>query len=413
MKHLKAKESFLFYNNFAIDRNANIYLMRDAISIDNEIIEKEIIVYNSELEEINSFSYREVSDYLMTTQNQDCFSRFYVTHDNLFIIGTKQNRVFVLNFDGLVLNTFYEKDETIIGKLHGQGQFIAQKNHFAEGFFDTKDNKILTLTYGYGFGGINERGRFIIGTSKEKNPSFLGTEPFATIYINDIWHNLNKITPIWTKNMDVSNVKHPNIWHEIDEFKKYEYSLLNLYPNNYKEVSKNLKTHKLANPSRDYVQTHNLKIHQVIDLNENHILVSIFSDMQSKSSLPDKSTGYYLLILNKNTGEIVKDISPNDTTIYKNFPMFIVDDKINERLIFKTAENIFLINYLGEIYYQLSLTDRKFAPFRNWSFIGLENGISFFYDNKKNMIYNTVLGKLSSEIEVDILNLINDTKKIK
>lgn len=415
MKYLKTKESFLYYNNFAIDRNANIYLMRDTTSIDNEIIEKEIVVYNSELEEINSFSYKEVFDYLMTTQNQDWFSRFYITHDNLFIIGTKHNRVFVLNFDGQVLNTFYEKDETLIGKLHGQGQFVAQKNHFAEGFFDTKDNRILTLTYGYGFGGINERGRFIVGLSKEKNPSFLDTEPFATTYINDIWANLDATTPIWIKNMDTSNVKFPNLWHELHEYKAYENSLFPLYLKNQEEYFKVLYTHKLSNPSRRYksCNSHYLKINQVIDLNENQILATIFTDMQSKSSKPDKNTGYYFIILDKNTGKIIKDISPNDTTVYQNFPMLIVDDKINQRLIFKTEGNLFFINYLGDIYFQLSLTDRKFAPFRNLSYLGIENGISFFYDNKKNMIYSTVIGGDTSEIEEVILNLTNEIKRVK
>lgn len=249
MKHLKVtNDLFVHYNNFIVDKGSNIYLTREVTNENDEL--KEIVVFNKELEEINTFSYKAVYDYLKTTRNQDRFTRFYVTHDNLFVIGTKHNRVFLLNQNGEVLNSYYEKDDSLISEFNGK--FEAQKNHFAEGFFDTKDNKVLILTYGYGYGGINKRGRFIIGISKDKNPSFLENEPFATEYINDVWGNSDETPPIYPKNMDTSNLKHPNIWHEISDFKIYEQSIFPLLIKNQEEYYKTLDSHKLGNSTRKY-----------------------------------------------------------------------------------------------------------------------------------------------------------------
>jgi hypothetical protein len=408
MKSLKANVLFTYYNNFTIDKNANIYLERSTVSTGNEVAKNEIVVFNSNLEEINSFSYQSVIDYLKTTKNQDSFLRFYVTHDDLFIIGTQQNRVFVLNFEGQLLNSYYEKDIALIDDF--KGSFIAQKNHFAASFFNTQDHKILTLTHGYFYGKINKRGRFIISISKEQNPSFLDKEPFPTRYINDVWSNIGDIPPVWYKNLDTTNVKFPNIWHELEDFSIHKKSFFSLINTDIEEYFKKIHAHKLGNPTRNYkFYLGNLMINQVIELNETQILATIFIDGQSKASKPTVSTCYYFLILDKTTGAIIKDISPNDTTIYKNHSYLVVDDKINERLIFKTHENLYFINYQGEIYKQLSLKDRKLSRFRNLSYLGIENKISFFYDFKSNKIYSVALGKFNSQIE--ILNFVNDFKK--
>lgn len=409
MNQIKVNSHFIDYNNYTIDEAANFYLSKH-ISLNSS--EKDIVVFNSALEETHTFSYESVYNYLWPPKNQDRISRFHVTKNNLFTISTLQNRVFVLDFKGNLLNCFYEKNEQLIDEF--SGNFTAQRNHFAEGFFSTKDGRTLVLTYGYAFGRINQRGRFIIGISKEENPSFLNSTPFPTLYINDVWGNLNNAESFYLQNMDTINVKYPNIWHELDMYTKYEHSIFPLLLKNKEEYYNTLDCHKLGNPSRRHKSCHSyLMVNQLIDLDQNNILVTIFTDSQSKSHTPDKNTCYYFLIINKHSGEVIKDVSPNDTTIYKNRPMIVADDKKNNRLIFKTFENLFFVNYLGEIYYQISLVDKRFSVFRGLSYLGLENEVSFFFDNKRQIIYSLKLGTSFYDVEANILDLVSQIKKQK
>lgn len=87
----------------------------------------------------------------------------------------------------------------------------------------------------------------------------------------------------------------------------------------------------------------NARIWDSIELDSNHLLLFLYTNLSSKSNSPDKNIPYYFCKLNKNTGEVVKMISPSDRDIFSSnlFPKFI---RNNERIIFKTLNSVFTIS---------------------------------------------------------------------
>lgn len=411
--------SFLHNKEFLIDKDGYFYI--DRYYIDGGSYQPcEIVIYNQQFEEISCINYKEASDFMKIMDSQDSFKCFYKTFDDKFIIGTKNNAVFVFDKDGKMISKIIETDKDVFSKLREERQArLIQKKHFASNFYDTRDNKVICITSGYGFGWITERGRYILGISKEPNPSFELEMPFDTIYLNDTYQIYKDYErePVWVTNMDMANFKNKlNIWNEYHDFFKYKNSMFRQYLDDRNKYYEVINAHKLGNPTGNNSAfksfLFNMSINQAIDLNETQLLITVFTDGQSKSDYPDKRTPYYFLIIDKLSGEIIRDISPNDTSVYNNnHPYMIVDDRKYDRLIFKTYDYLYFFNNKGEIYEKISLLDKKFSSFRNWSYLGISNHISFFYDHKKNNIYSFELGETLSDIDENIMNAIKTSRK--
>lgn len=398
---------FIRRSFFFIDEESNIYL--DAFAIRKyEDNPHTLIKFDKHFEQKKTISYNAMMDGLANDIFTPHIHNLFISKDGEYVFTLTNNSVFVIDENGTVLNQY---PKNLSENVNEQTPDM----YFAAKFVYCKDGKVLVLTYGNNGAHClpNQRGRFILGLSKDVMPSFKDNLPFPTIYLNDI--STDEVF-YSVPNMNMHNKQAENISKEMLSYQNFKHEIFQKYfISNNNEYLRIVNNHKLGNSTR-----HRLTelygwtcIKDIIDLNETQLLISMFTDGQSKATHPDKNTAYYLLILDKTTGSIIGDISPNDTSIYKNPPYKICEDQKYNRIVFKTFENIYFINRHGVVYERISLAERDFSLIRSWSLLGISRGVSFFYDSKTEALYSFEMGEAYEDIAFNTLNALKEVKKIR
>jgi hypothetical protein len=310
---------------------------------------------------------------------------------------------------GSIINKFYDinfKEKTI----------SVQKKHFASTFYILKDGRVIVVTNGSGYiyQGVNQDGRFIVGVSKMPKPSFTKTLPFETIYLNDTCLMYDDVEYVQVPQMDYTNKHYRNLWTELKEYGEYINKIFPLLLEDKDRYYVEVNNHKLGNTKRDYFSFRPYyAIKQVVELSNNQLLFSVFNGGSSKSDLPNKNTPYYFFIIDIATGEVIKDVSPNDTSVYKNnIPYIIGEDRVNQRLIYKTHDRLYFMNLQGEITVTINLLDKKYSAFRDWSLLGVQASKVFFFDHNKSYVYSFYIGETTLDVNKAILDAIAFSKSI-
>lgn len=355
------------------------------MDIDDIKEDRDLIIYNKSLEAIDKISLSEVDQNLREVHSNNLpneFPRFLFLDGENFIVCTNYNRCYAINSQGKILN--------IIGSNE------TDDLHFFSSFFKIKDGRIICLTKGG-----KHRDRNVLGISKEKSPSFL-SKAFETIYLQDTWTNNelvkgNEKKELFPENMDIKN-------HGQHDF------LLDTVKTREDEIKENWDLN-LGFRS----QPQNVQLLQVFELSNNRILVSAFTDSESRSAYPDKHTLFYFFILDMQTGQVLDDIAPYDTSIYKNVNYLIVEDKKNDRFLFKSEKAIYQISRDGKLTTLLSLEKPNFSKFRSLNLIGNSGDYTYFHYRHKSEyeIYEMVAIELGNSTDEMIENIKSFTKEWK
>lgn len=335
-----------------------------------------------EIERVDlSDAYKDISDFYLIQENDP--TEFETLHSifswgNQVIVSTINNRCYVYENGSLVYK--YAYPGPFLDPVTSE-DINAQKVNFATHFFPEKSGKLYLVANGSLLGRTNSRNRFIAGVSQN---TFYGfeKEPFQSVYMTDLWTD-HKGEPI-----DIQ--KHPFV-PNMDLTSYGTSKILN-------------KARRLSNP----------RIFQIIDLNEEECIVSLFEDSQTKSAYPDKNTPFLFLKMNKQTFEVGGNIAPQDGSIYKNgFHYLIVNDHNNERLIFKTSENLFIYDYNGKIIETINLTAEKISQLKKWVLIGHSKSWTYFYDSEAKDILGINLGANKSELISSVNEAFKEYKVLK
>jgi hypothetical protein len=236
---------------------------------------------------------------------------------------------------------------------------------FFSSFFKTESGELLCITKGKGY-----RNRYILGITKEKSPSLLSSAHLETRYLQDCWtHNEviegNENKELFPNGMDMNGIKGRQ-------------TLLSFIENRENKIKESWDLNLGFRTCPD-----NLQLLQAFELTNNRILVSAFTDSESKSAYPDKHTLYYFFVIDKTSGEVLDEIAPYDTTIYKNVNYLIVEDRENERFLFKSEDTVYQISKEGKLSTILSLEGSHFAKFRKLNLIGNTGKYTYFHYRHK------------------------------
>ena len=251
------------HRNYHISEDGKLYLIKTKLATDSELpytLETELYIYGPTGEVEKSFSLSEIdkdiSNFYAVQENEPGTIEFYTglyLHKNQIIVTTEMNRVYAYENEKLTFKHAYAGEN-----LNNRWDDIkVQNSNLAGHFFKEKGGRIYLLTQGQGSYKYNRRDRYIISLSEN---SFEGIKEQApdSIYLADVWEN--EINGFWIPEM--------------------------------KFVGNKNKLNKR-------IDLYDPMIFQVIDLNQENCLVSIFTDSRSKSAYPDKYTPYYFIILNK------------------------------------------------------------------------------------------------------------------
>lgn len=392
-----------------IDREATIYLDGRSLHAaqDNPPDVDEIVVLDRHLQPVKTVDYRAIFNFITREFWRSPVHSFFVTRSGHYVVSTPGNSVFVLDDTGGIVNqrprqVGAERDPT---RLPG--------DFFAANFFFLRDDRVAVLTYGF-----PQRGRYILTISRDSNPSFLDELPFPTRYLNDVYsdavYNLNlDLSPV--PDMDMTNAGKDNIRTEYTKFNQLAHQLFHQHPTTdpdwHTKYEQAISSHKLRVPHGGMFFLSAPCIKQVIDLNPAQLLITLFPDRESRSAQVDKGSPYYLLLIDKASGETIRDVSPGDTSMAKNPPFWLGNDERFDRVVLKTYDNLFFIDRTGHLYETISLADRAFSLFRSWSLLGIAQGIWFLYDSRNNRLLAIELGESAETIRQNIRYAIRRAKQ--
>lgn len=380
---------------FTFDENGNFYTIEKeevspeammAMKLEDLKEDRNIIIYNQSLELTGKISLSEVDQNLREIHNNNLpneFPRFLFLDGENFVVSTNYNRCYVLDTNGKILTILTSEENNEL--------------QFFSSFFRTNDGRIICITKGKKY-----RDRYILGISKEKSPSFLSEFPFETSYLQDCWtyNELvkgNEHKELFPKNMNLNN--HGK--HDV---------LIDFVKNREEKMKENWDLN-LGFRSQPY----NIQLLQAIELSNDRILVSAFTDSEDKSAYPDKHTLFYFFIIDVNTGQILDEIAPYDTSIYKNTNYLIVEDKKNDRFLFKSEKAVYQISRDGILTPLISLEDRSFSKFRALNLIGNTGTYTYFHYRHASSyhIYEMIAIELGSTTDEMLENIKEFNKKWK
>ena len=225
--------------------------------------------------------------------------------------------------------------------------------------FEEKEGRIFLLSQGNPFGKFNRRDRYIVSLSEEKFKGF-DSAIIPSFYLADVWKNL--------LGKEGENDLHHGIWIP------------------------GMKFRTARNDLQKRVELYDPMIFQVLDLDKNNCLLSIFTDSRSKSAYPNKYTPYYFIILNKQDGSIVNIIKPRDASVYKDdYHYLLVDDKKNNRFLFKTYNFLYSYDYMGNLLFTLDLSENKLSRFKKLRLIGMAKEMLYCYHPQKEKVIGIVV----------------------
>ena len=276
--------------------------------------------------------------------------------NNQLVISTVNNRNYIFENDTLKYIYGHNGLEEDLNPAKGK-DIVAQTKNFASHFFKSNNNKLYFKTSGSDFGRTNERSRYIVGVSNSV-VDYFKKEPFNSTYCIDLWDETDKIPPL---NMKVENYKNGMLERSIE----------------------------LTFPM----------IFQVVDLDDNYFLTSIFTDNQSKAASANKNTPYYFFKVEKATGNISKNIAPKDMSVYKNGAHYMMIHDIKNKLLqFKTNDYLHLIKYSGISQESIDLKNAKLSKLRNLIVLDKIDNITYFFNEAKSEIVGFELGNTKDEI---------------
>ncbi|MCH2231907.1 MAG: hypothetical protein MK105_16345 [Crocinitomicaceae bacterium] len=362
-KEIKIKGCFEGNQNFAFTKNHELYYSTmDMEALMNKgIIREKIEKYDSSGNFLKQLNLDEMyNDLSMFYNNLEGDPNEFESIQNLFSIGdqlivsTVNNRNYIFENDTLKFVYGHNGKKLEIKKRE---DIFAQTQNLASSFFQANDNRLYFLTNGTDKGRTNERDRYIVGLSNDRILRF-EQEAFLSTFCIDLWDRTDKVPPL---NMKVQNYIAG----------KLERSIELTFP----------------------------RIFQVVDLNEEYFLISIFSDNLSKAATPDKNTPYYFLKIEKKTGNVARNIAPKDMSVYKGSAHYrIIKDSENELLQFKTNDYLHLIKYSGVIQDSINLKTEKLSKLRNLVLLNKVDNITYFFNISSSEVIGIELGNTKDEI---------------
>ncbi|MCH2235104.1 MAG: hypothetical protein MK078_12700 [Crocinitomicaceae bacterium] len=381
---------------FTFDDKGNFYNIEEKEISAEELINmdlddfkkiRNLVVYNPSLERINTIPLVEMDDHIRKIHNISMPNenpRFLFLQGDDIIITTDYNRCYTINPKGEIINFLGTEEKN--------------DHNFFSSFFRISSGEVICITKGK-----KDRNRYILAISMEALPSFHSTSEFETSYLQDCWIYNELIEGNENKELFPNKMKFLN-----GEDKIKLLTFIEQRENDLKDSwDLNLGSRFIPN---------NLQLLQAFELSNNRILLSAFTDSESKSSYPDKHTLYFFFILDKFTGEVLDEIAPYDTSIYKNVNYLIAEDKINSRFLFKSEKALYQISKDGVLSQLISLKGRNYAKFRKLNLVGNTGEHTYFhYRNKSD--YNNYemlaikLGNSASEINENILEFSKNWKE--
>ncbi|MCG8576847.1 MAG: hypothetical protein MI810_18345 [Flavobacteriales bacterium] len=381
---------------FTFDDKGNFYNIEEKEISSEELINmdlndfkkvRNLVVYNPSLERINTIPLLEVDDHIRKIHNDNMPNenpRFLFLQGGDIIITTDYNRCYTINPKGEIINFLGTEEKNDL--------------NFFSSFFPISNGQILCLTKG-----AKNRNRYILAISKEMSPTFLSESYFETSYLQDCWTyngliegNENK--ELFPLEMELTN--ETNNCKLLTFIKEREKELINNW---------DLNLGFRSIPS-------NLQLLQAFELSNNQILLSAYTDAESKSDYPDKHTLYFFFVLSKSTGEVLDEIAPYDTSVYKNTDYLIIEDQANNRFLFKSEKALYEISKNGVLSQLISLEGRQYAKFRQLNLVGNIGEYTYFHYRDKSDYNNyemlaIKLGKSANEINENILEFSKNWQK--
>lgn len=354
--YYKEKTKNLHAASYAIDQKGNLYL-RFICS------QKRIYKFDKHLVKIEEIDISPLSDQLIeeiasTTYNRQSMSNrgIFVAFNDYIVLGNL--RIFVVNQNGGFLQKFPVNGNDVKGM---------DKISLAP-VYRLDNGKIILHAY-TGLGSV-------LGISKEVQPDYSSTLPIQALYLNhtSIYDDLNDVF-----GMDVKK------------------------PQGFKSIAKKIELCK---------NSYDSKIFDIFQTSKDTILVRVMFTSRGRSYLPTKDTPYFLYLLNIENGQIVKAFSPKDSSIYdENFYGKVI--RLNEeKILFKTHDNIYVLNNNLETIEKISLKDRSFAKLRDFTIIG-QHGKTIFFKRSWSKEKELISFDFEDDLVLSLKELIKSYRKIK
>jgi len=250
-------------SNF-IDNEGNLYLTFIS-SLDR------IHKFDKKLNKIDEIKISSSSDKLKNEIGLTSFDGTIMTNRGIFITSNKyivlgNLRIFVVNMEGTLVQKvpIIKEPEKSLDKIS-----LAP-------ILQLDNGKVIQHAY-------TGRGS-ILAISDSKLPAYNLNSPIKSKYLNhtNFYDDLNNVN-----NMEIKTSKE------------------------FKSIAENLKKRKTYSDN---------KIFDVFQTSMDTILIRIMCTKRGRSYLPPKDTPYFLYLLNIKNGEIIKEVSPDDSSIYnENF----------------------------------------------------------------------------------------------
>ena len=300
-----------------------------------------------------------------------------------YISSTPTNKLILgLSGDSNV-QIYYMLDEKgeILNKYPKEGllKYVPNKNYLIN-FYPQANGQVI-LVYDGNWNGC------IIGVTQNSITSFLEVEHFDSNYLNDTINFIEKFFIPAGLNLDDRN----SSASLGTLFKKREEDY-------YKDPNRGEFIKHLSYP----------RIQDVVELDKDRIMISLYTNAVNKSNQPDKNTPYYFMIMDKKTGAILKEIELPDRSIYKKIFKSKIVKYQADKLLFKTHDNVYVFDSNLEIIETIALT-RSQAKFKRMGIIGRSEERIYFQDAVNGVILNF---PFDGNLLEDINELIKDYKAI-
>jgi len=365
------KNTHYLYDATAIDSSGNLFVL--FVNSPGEILK-----FNTQLEIIEKIDISESTKLNLFSNKpaQLCsgwIGAIYFSSKSEIILGTHDDQIIVLNMKGEFINSYPMQTN--------QCHLPIEKPRFARNFYTLSNGKVVLLTY--------KNGSNIISVSSDTNPKF--TVPFKSIYLNDTFYFQHDERFDTLDFLEVNKTfNNQTIGY-----------LLHAFRSNY--------IHKESEP---YIHhSTELSINQVLELQSKKLLLKVMTNPRNKSNTPNKNMPYYFFLVNSENGKILTYISPKDKSVYKdNFQGKIIklDDNI---ILFKTFENLYLMNNDLNVIETISLMERSLSAVRNFSILGKHNNTIYLSNNWKGEIVSFQLN--TNDLYSSFKNLCKEIKLAK
>ena len=359
----KDKQSFYLTDAFHIDTEGNIYFL---FTIEPNIIQK----FDQQLQPITTI---DISNLVKGFRRDGTPFHYTGVVKGIFAIDQErlaisfnEDRVVIINIDGTVIDQY--------------PKISSQQEQYARHFQQLEDGRVLLLTH-KGFHGN------VAAISAAINP--FDSFPFPSKYLID--------TLLFDND---TYAKVPLLDTSLRDKEHTMGNLLFQRRINYR--------HAQGTPFIHHASTH--QIYQILEIDEKTLLALVMTNAKSKSNSPNKNMPYYLFLIDRATGQIKKEWSPDDRSVYKHNIRGRLVKLSDGRILLKTFNNIFVLDQHLEILSTISLEERSFSGLRKLSFLGIFADTIFLADHDKGYF---VSYPFSENLEEDCKQLLKDLRKAK